>query len=298
MSTQRQTLGKGLGALLPAPQYSTARADYFLCPVGEVHPDPEQPRRFFDDDALEELVTSVREKGILQPLVVRTNPEGPGYLLIAGERRLRAAQRLVLRDVPVLVKEVASDEAFELALIENIQREDLNPIEEALAYARLLEPEGMTQDTLSHRIGKSRSAIANALRLLKLGDALRAHVERGRLSAGHARALLSIPIPDKRADLAAKVLEEGLSVRETEHLAKEWMRGEPTPRAPRKPGPLAPYLESLAEEIGRALDVHAAVKLRGRQGKLTLEFHGVEQLRTLRDLVVRCAEEAEQGASR
>ncbi|MGB0590102.1 MAG: ParB/RepB/Spo0J family partition protein [Myxococcota bacterium] len=290
MSTGRQTLGKGLGALLPAPEYAAHRDDYFLCPVAEVHPDPGQPRRHFDDAALDELVVSVREKGILQPLVVRTRPDGPGYLLIAGERRLRAAQRLRLRDVPVLVKEVASDEAFELALIENIQREDLNPIEEALAFERLLSAEGMTQETLALRIGKSRSSIANALRLLKLSEVLQAHVEQGLLSSGHARALLSLDDLARRDELGAKVIEEKLSVRETERLAKLWNRGEPRVRGPRKPGPLAPYLEGLADEIGTALDLQATVKLRGRQGKLTLQFHGVEQLRTLRDFLVQSAE--------
>ena len=290
MSTGRQSLGKGLGALLPAPEYAAHRDDYFLCPVGEIQPDPEQPRRHFDDAALEELIISVREKGILQPLVVRTHPEGPGYLLIAGERRLRAAQRLHLRDVPVLVKEVASDEAFELALIENIQREDLNPIEEALAFERLLKAEGMTQETLALRIGKSRSAIANARRLLKLSGSLQTLVEQGRLSSGHARALLSLDDISRRDELAERVIEDGLSVRETERLAKQWNRGAPRVRGPRKPGPLAPYLEGLADEIGAALDLQATVKLRGRQGKLTLQFHGVEQLRTLRDLLVRSAE--------
>lgn len=290
MSVGRQTLGKGLGALLPAREYAAHRDEYFLCPVVEVHPDPGQPRRHFDDAALEELVISVREKGILQPLVVRTRPDGPGYLLIAGERRLRAAQRLHLRDVPVLVKEVASDEAFELALIENIQREDLNPIEEASAYERLLGAEGMTQETLALRIGKSRSTIANARRLLKLSEPLQSHVEQGLLSSGHARALLSLDDLSRREVLAAKVIEDQLSVRETERLAKLYNRGEPRARGPRKPGPLAPYLEGLADEIGTALEVEATVKLRGRQGKLTLEFHGVEQLRTLRDLLVRAAE--------
>ena len=290
MSNTRQPLGKGLGALLPAPQYRAHRDDYFLCPTDEVFPDPSQPRRHFDDAALEELITSVREKGILQPLVVRTRPDGPGYLLIAGERRLRAAKRLHLKDVPVLVKEVASDEAFELALIENIQREDLNPIEEALAYQRLLAQEGMTQESLAHRIGKSRSAIANSRRLLQLSDALQALVERQELSSGHARALLTLDHDERREALAQKVIEERLSVRETEQLAKQWKRGEGRSRRPRQEGPLKPYLDSLAGEISAASTLPAEVKLRGRQGKLTLHFHGVEQLRQLRDLMVRAAE--------
>ena len=286
MSDGRQTLGKGLGALLPAPEYAAHRDDYFLCPVAELHADPEQPRQHFDDAALEELVVSVREKGILQPLVVRTNPDGPGYLLVAGERRLRAARKLRLRDVPVLVKDVASEEAFELALIENIQREDLNPIEEALAYERLLSREGMTQDTLANRLGKSRSAIANARRLLKLGADLQALVVNGRLSAGHARTLLVLDDPTGRAELAERALADGLSVREVERLARQMARGEPVSRPKRGPSPLEPYLESLAEEIGGALGVSAAVKLRGRRGKLVLQFHGIEQLRSLRDRLV------------
>ena len=290
MSQGRQTLGKGLGALLPAPEYAGHRDDYFLCPTHEIHADPLQPRRHFDDQALAELVVSVREKGILQPLVVRSRSEGPGYLLIAGERRLRAAQKLQLKDVPVLVKEVASDEAFELALIENIQREDLNPIEEALAYERLLERDGMTQETLAHRIGKSRSSIANTRRLLKLSSSIQALIERSTLSPGHARALLSLERQERREELAQKVVEEALSVRETERLAKAWNRGDQSKRAPRKPGPLEPYLEGLASEIAEALSLGAEVKLRGRQGKLTLHFHGVEELRQLRDHLVRAAE--------
>lgn len=289
MSTGRQTLGKGLGALLPPPEYAAHRDDYFLCPVVEIHPDPDQPRQHFDDQALEELVQSVREKGILQPLVVRANPDGPGHLLIAGERRLRAARRLHLRDVPVLVKDVASDEAYEMALIENIQREDLNPIEEAVAFQRLLVAKGMTQETLAHRIGKSRSAIANGLRLLKLTPDLQAMVVAGDLSAGHGRTLLTLKDVDLRADLAEKIAEEGLSVRETERLARKLGKGEPTPRGRRRPGPLAPYLEALAEEIGAALDLTATASLRGRNGKLTLHFHGVEELRILRDRLVELA---------
>ncbi|MDP6944128.1 MAG: ParB/RepB/Spo0J family partition protein [Myxococcota bacterium] len=286
MTDGRQTLGKGLGALLPAPQYAAHRDDYFLCPVAELHADPDQPRQHFDDTALEELVVSVREKGILQPLVVRSNPDGPGYLLVAGERRLRAARRLHLRDVPVLVKEVASDEAFELALIENIQREDLNPIEEALAYQRLLAREGMTQAVIANRLGKSRSALANALRLLTLGPEVKALVASGQLSAGHGRTLLVLSDPERRMALAQRALHEALSVREVERIAKQMARGESTPRAARRESPLAPYLESLAEEISGALGLAATVKLRGRTGKLTLHFHGVEQLRSLRDRLV------------
>ena len=290
MNPGRQTLGKGLGALLPAPEYAAHRDDYFLCPVAEIHPDPNQPRQHFDEEALAELVVSVREKGILQPLVVRSNPDGPGHLLIAGERRLRAARRLRLKDVPVLVKDVASDEAFELALIENIQREDLNPIEEAMAFERLLSAEGVTQDTLAHRIGKSRSAIANSRRLLKLDPEVQRFVTDGRLSAGHGRTLLGIDAPERRLELAETIVAQGLSVRETERMVKELAKEAPKTRAPRGPGPLAPYLESLAEEIGTALDLPATVKLRGRRGKVTLQFQGIEQLRALRDHLVRAAE--------
>jgi ParB family transcriptional regulator, chromosome partitioning protein len=286
MTLGRSALGKGLSALIPAPRYANQRDDYFLCPISEISADPGQPRLRFDDERLEELVASIKEKGILQPLVVRKASEAKGYIVIAGERRLRAAKKAGLGEVPVLVKDVASNEALELALIENLQREDLNPIEEALAYQRLLESEDYTQDVLARRLGKNRSTIANALRLLRLGASHQAMVVEGRITAGHARCLLALDDDAQREALASKILAEDLSVRE----AEEWVRrereaprasSEPTPNAPRVT-PLQPYYESVAEDLARALGVAVQIQSRGRKGRICINFESLDELRRLK----------------
>ncbi|MCB9727510.1 MAG: ParB/RepB/Spo0J family partition protein [Deltaproteobacteria bacterium] len=283
MAAPRQSLGRGLGALLAPPRYANVSDEYFFCPITDLAADPLQPRQSFDPTSLDELVQSVREKGILQPLIVRKVEAG--YVVIAGERRLRAATLAGLSEVPVLVKDVASQEALELALIENIQREDLNPIEEAQAYRRLLDRPGMTQETLAHRVGKSRSAIANSMRLLGLDSELQAQVLDGRLSAGHARALLAIEDTERRTALAERAVREGLTVRDLEQEGKK-----ARPQRDRKPtaepgGPLKPYCDSIAREISEALGVPASVSTRGRKGKLVISFQGVDELRRLRDLI-------------
>ncbi|MEZ4266373.1 MAG: ParB/RepB/Spo0J family partition protein [Myxococcota bacterium] len=283
MAAPRQSLGRGLGALLAPPRYANVSDEYFFCPIADIAADPLQPRQTFDAAALEDLVQSVREKGVLQPLIVRK--VGAGYVVIAGERRLRAATAAGLEEVPVLVKDVASQEALELALIENIQREDLNPIEEALAYRRLLERPGMTQETLSHRVGKSRSAIANALRLLGLETELQAQVLDGRLSAGHARALLAIEDTEHRAELAARVSRDGLSVRDLEREAKQTRKPKAKRAVAAADGPLKPYCDAIAREITELLGAPASVRIRGRKGKLVIAFQGVDELRRLRDLI-------------
>lgn len=286
MALPRQALGKGLGALLPVPQYRNHGDDYFLCPVTKVDVDPDQPRERFEEGALEELVRSVREKGILQPIVVRRTAQPDHYMVIAGERRLRAARRVGLTDIPVLVKDVASDEAFELALIENIQRQDLNAIEEAKAYDRLLERPGMTQDALANRLGKSRSTIANSLRLLNLDGGLQQRVIEGHISAGHARSLLSVEDADARRLLAQRITDEGLSVRAAESAARELKGATPRTRTAASPSPLEPYYATLAEELSTALGTTVQIKQRGRKGQLTVQFQGVDELRRLRDRLI------------
>lgn len=287
MALPRNALGKGLGALIPAPRFGphfgSFSDDWLHAPVGDVRPDPDQPRQHFDEAALEELTQSIREKGILQPLIVRRTEDGH-LLLVAGERRLRAALRAGLETVPVVVKDVASDEALELALIENLQREDLNAIEEARAYERLLAAPAMTQETLARRLGKDRSTIANALRLLRLEPDLQQAVVDGRLSAGHARALLTLSDPASRSTLAARVASEGLSVRQAEDLARTARRDqEPAVPRPRKESPLQPYLDGLARDLSAALGAPVEIKLRGRKGQLVVPFHGLDDLRRLRD---------------
>jgi ParB family chromosome partitioning protein len=287
MTLGRSALGKGLSALIPAPRYANSRDDYFQCPLADIVADPNQPRQAFDDERLDELVASIKEKGILQPLVVRKNtdsPAGPRFIVVAGERRFRAAKKAGLTEVPVLVKDVASSEALELALIENLQREDLNPIEEAQAYQRLLESEEYTQDVLARRLGKNRSTIANALRLLKLEQSLQALVVEGKLSAGHARCLLAIEDENQRERLADKIIAEGLSVREAEDWVKKEREPKATPTEPAPPrqSPLQPYYEAVASELSRALGAEVSIHSRGRKGKISITFESLDELRRLK----------------
>lgn len=286
MNRGRTALGKGLGALIPPPKYAHLNDDYFMCAVSRVRPDPDQPRQSFDDEALDELVASIREKGILQPIVVRKS-EDDAYIVVAGERRLRAARKAGLTDVPVLVKDVASDEAFELALIENIQREDLNAIEEANAYQRLLETGGTTQEVLARRLGKQRSTVANALRLLRLEAAHQQLLIDRTITAGHARCLLAIEDPGDRAQLAKRIVDEDLTVRECEQVAraarlptKDADEPEASPAA-KAPSAVQTYCDQLAEELALTLGLRVQIKARGRKGKVVLDFASLEELRGL-----------------
>jgi ParB family chromosome partitioning protein len=256
---KKRGLGRGLGALLPqterpAPTEPAARvADaprtYFRAQIEDVYPSPEQPRRRFDDAELDELAQSIRAHGVIMPLVVRARPGG-GYLLIAGERRWRASQRAGLRDVPVVIQDVDAREAFERALVENLQREDLNPIEEAAAFQRLIDEFGLTQEQVAERVGKDRSTVANAVRLLRLPPSVRQMVEERRLSMGHARALLGLDEPDAIEVAARQVAARGLSVRATEELVRK--RTEPAkPQA--LPVEKSPSVKDLEERLTRAL---------------------------------------------
>ncbi len=218
---ERRGLGRGLSALMAdvAPQEETrARRPDSLVPIESVEPNPDQPRRDFPAEALQELAASIREKGILQPLIVRDNPRKSGsYEIVAGERRWRAAQLAQLHEVPVLVREVSDSELLELAIIENIQRADLNAVEEAMAYRQLMDRFGHTQEKLAEALSKSRSYIANLLRLLSLPEQILGWLREGKLTAGHARALITT---DNPVALAREVIERQLSVRETERLAQ------------------------------------------------------------------------------
>jgi len=286
MPDPRKALGKGLGALIPAPRYRNLSDDYFLCPIDDLDADPSQPREHFGATSMAELIESVREKGILQPLIVRSNPEKEGsFTLIAGERRLRAARACRLPHVPVLVKDVVSEEVLELALIENIQREDLNAIEEARAYERLMQRKGMTQDTLSHRLGKSRSAIANSMRLLQLDASIHADLLNKRLSPGHARCLLSLTAPIQRRELADRIIADSLTVREAERLVKAWKHEQKPSRSKTRTQPLQPYCEAIADELRSALGTEVDIRVRGRKGRLVIHFGGIDNLRQIRDLL-------------
>ena len=227
-------LGKGLDSLFAdLPDTGDDAAGAATLPLREIEPDPEQPRKKFDEEALSGLAASIQENGLLQPIAVRPKRIGTGYLIIAGERRWRAARLAGLTEVPVLIKDVTDEQAAALALIENLQREDLDPIEVAEGCRQLIEKYGLTQETAAKRLGKSRSAVTNSLRLLGLPEDVRARVSDGTLSAGHAKVLLGLPEPDLIRAAAQEVAERGLNVRQTEALCKKLAK----PPRPPKPKP-------------------------------------------------------------
>lgn len=283
---QKRGLGRGLSALLDeisiAPNSaeqqvgSTEAGVVQTLPIARIRANPRQPRRRFDEAALAELVESVRSRGLLQPILVR--PKDGNYEIVAGERRWRAAQAAQLHDVPVVVKELDDATAFEIALVENIQRADLNPIEEAEGYRRLIDEYGHTQEELARLTAKSRSHVANLLRLLDLPAAVREHVVEGRLTMGHARALVSAP--DAEA-LAGKVIEAGLSVRQTEALASGAQGRAPAPARPRgKDFPEEKDADTLALErlLAESLGLPVSVDADGIRGKVTIGYVNLDQL--------------------
>jgi ParB family chromosome partitioning protein len=292
MNSKRRALGRGLAALIPeGPVAATALQatpaptprSYFECAIEDLQRTSDQPRHIFDEQQLEELAQSIREQGVIQPILVRTAPTG-GYIIVAGERRWRAAQRAGLKQVPVIVKEMAEAQAFELALVENLQRSDLNPIEEAEAYRRLTEEAGYTQEQLAHRVGKDRSTVANALRLLRLPMPVRELCAAGQLSMGHARALLGLEAEDEIARLARAVASRGLSVRQTEQLvrrkrAKATMAPPPTPSASTR---------DLETRLRRTLATKVRlVQTAGGAGRIEIEYHSLDELDRLLEHLLR-----------
>jgi len=277
---KRKALGKGLSALIPdASRMEDGGEQFFQCPVGAIEPNPYQPRQEFTDTELEEMVNSVKEKGIVTPLLVSRTDSG--YQLVAGERRWRAAQKAGLDRVPVVVREVTGAEVLELALIENIHRKDLNPIEEALAYKRLLEETDATQDSVAKRLGKDRSTIANLLRLLNLPELLQKDVINGNLSMGHARVLAGLKNSEDQKALRNMVIDKGLSVRQLEALVKK--RRVPA-RTKKKEVELDYYLQSLADNLKRSLGTKVEIKKMGREGRIVVYFYSDEELDRLLEL--------------
>ena len=275
-------LGKGLGALLgdfdaPAQEAGGVRT----VPISRVEPNPTQPRSSFDPEALQSLADSIAAHGILQPLNVREMP-GDYYQIIAGERRWRAARMAGLQEVPVLVVEADDRKAMELALIENLQREDLNPIEEARGYQVLQDEHGMSQADISDRVGKSRPAVANSLRLLQLCPEVLAMVESGELSAGHARAIVALPGAKQQLSAARKVLALRLSVRQTEALCKKLEAG-PVEETEPVPETAVDYYAECARDLSRSLGRRAKIVAGKRKGRVELEYYGLDDLQRLLD---------------
>ena len=272
-------LGRGLGALLGDDVMNTGTQGAMYLPISEVESNSAQPRKFFDEAALAELAESIRQHGIIQPLTVRRLASGY-YQIIAGERRWRAARLAGLSEVPVTVIEADDRKAAELAMIENLQREDLNPMEEAAGYRSLIDQHHMTQEEAASRVGKSRSAVTNALRLLELAPAVQNQVEAGLLSAGHARALVPLS-PAQQIQAANAIIEGGLSVRQTELLAKRLAAGE----KPEKPAPsdAVDYTAMAQRELSGRLGRGVKIVNGRKKGRIELEYYGMDDLNDLLD---------------
>lgn len=277
-------LGKGLGALLgDFSEEPLEKSAYQLLPIYKVEPNPEQPRQDFDEEELQALADSITVHGIIQPLTVREMPNGY-YQIIAGERRWRAARMANLSDVPAVIIEADDKKAMELALIENLQRQDLDPLEEALGYQTLMNEYGLTQEEAAGRVGKSRPAVANALRLLGLCPEVQERVRKGELSAGHARAILQLKSEKKQQEAAQKIVALGLSVRQAELLCKN-MSKEPVPQ--KKEVFAVDYVaeceKSLSKHLGRGVKIVNGK----RKGRFELEFYGQEDLQNLLDALMK-----------
>lgn len=287
-------LGKGLDLLFAdLPETSSDDAAASTLPLREIEPDPAQPRKQFDDDALNQLADSITENGLLQPIAVRPKKLGTGYIIIAGERRWRAARLAGLDEVPVIIKDVSDEQAAALALIENLQREDLNPIEVAEGCHQLIEKYGLTQETAAKKLGKSRSSVTNSLRLLALPQEVRHKVSEGILSAGHAKVLLGLPTQELMQQAAEEIEANGLNVRQTEAFCKKLAKPAKLPKP--KPDPFnrpkrAVEIEAALKEVTGS-EVH--VEYKDGKGSLKIDFYSDEMLQKFADLLGHYDPEAE-----
>lgn len=285
MSDKRRGLGRGLSALLPAEEGIRS------LPIDQLQPSRHQPRSLFDDAGLDELAASIRAQGVIQPLIV-TPTGGGAYTIVAGERRWRAARRAGLKVVPVVVRQVRDDrQQLELALVENLQRADLNPIEEAEAFRSLQESFGLSHEEIADRVGRARPAVTNTLRLLKLPRAVQDLLRAGRLTAGQARPLLALDDPDEILRMAERAATEGLSARALEALAGAAAAAEAPKRKRRAAGrPVEPHAAAAAERLTKSLQTRVEIDRRRRGGQIRIHFHSEEELMRLFDLLVERGE--------
>jgi ParB family transcriptional regulator, chromosome partitioning protein len=280
---ERKALGKGLGALIPDRAIDNAvhKEEIIYVQSEQIKPNPFQPRENFDSQSIEELAQSIKEKGVIQPLLVRRR--GDNYELIAGERRLRAANSLGLNEIPIIVREVSDQDSLELALIENIQRESLNPIEEAHAYQHLMDKFKITQEKISEVVGKSRVSITNTLRLLKLPHEIQEEMKKGRISFAHGRALLEIDDANHQRRLAQDIISKGLSVRELENLIKT-----SRPKSIKRKigqGQREPVIAILEEQLQHALATKVRISKRKKCGHINIEFYSQEDLERIVNVI-------------
>lgn len=290
--TTRKVLGRGIGALIPdvpkvttvsAPS-STANHDYFLCPIEKIEPGRTQPRQYFDQDKLDELVASIREQGVIQPLVVRPSRDGK-YSLIAGERRWRAAQRAGVQNVPVVIRQVDDLRAFEMALVENLQRSDLNPLEEAEAYQRLIDEHQYTQDKLAERVGKDRTTITNCLRLLKLPELAAQALVAGTISAGHARALLGLEDQILLEKALREVVKRSLSVRQAEDLVRKLRK---PPKANAVSASNSANVRDLQDRLCQTLKTKVRLSVgKNNKGKIEISYNSLDELDRLLEVLLK-----------
>jgi len=284
----RKALGKGIHALIPDFEVGVAQsaapgsgATEIL--IDEISPNRLQPRKFFDDEKLEELVLSIRENGVLQPVIVQKG-ENNLYELVVGERRWRASKKAGLNKIPAIIREVSDAQSLEIAIIENIHRQDLNPIEEAEAYSRLADEFGLTQEKLAKRLGKNRATIANTLRLLKLPQGVKEDMIAGRLSMGHARALLGLESAKDIEILRREVLKSDLSVRQTEMRVRQ-MKTPPPEKAPERKKDI--FLKSLETDLGRKLGTKVEIAPQKKGGKVVITYYSNDDLERIRGMIVR-----------
>jgi ParB family chromosome partitioning protein len=297
-------LGKGLDALLPDSGTDRGKGGMEMCPIDRISPNPFQPRKDIDEAPLRELADSIRENGVIQPLVVREKEDGSGYEIIAGERRWRAAQLAGLDDVPIVVREAGEQARLELAIIENIQRQDLNPLEEAMAYRQLIDDFSLTQDEVARKVGKDRSTVTNILRILQLPDYARETLAAGRMSLGHARVLLSLgQAPEAMRRLHDRILGEEMSVREAEKAAKAVKRELGLGRKPAARNKGAggrqqeenalpdSYCRALQNDMVRALGTRVRIVQAGSRGKVEIEYYSPDDLERLMAIITAGAPE-------
>jgi ParB family chromosome partitioning protein len=275
---RKTCLGRGLDALIPGRDETPPTGGIHQIPVNQINRNPRQPRTHFDPDELAELAASIREHGIIQPLIVTSNEENEQYTLVAGERRLEAARQAGMHRVPAIIREASEQQRLELALIENVQRADLNPLESAEAYRQLAEDFGLSHEEISSRVGKSRTAITNTLRLLKLPQGVQQALIDGAISEGHARALLTLTTPQAQAAALQTILSHGLNVRQTEDLVRK-LAGQKTPAALKPPPP--PEVSALEERLRTHLGTKVSLNRRRKGGTLVIHFYSDEELDNL-----------------
>ncbi len=273
----KTALGRGLDALIPEKGQEVVDIE-----IARITPGREQPRKVFRDNTLKELAASIKEKGVLQPVLVTREDSGM-FRLIAGERRLKAAQIAGLKKIPAIIRHTDPEDSLEIALIENIQREDLGPIETAQAFQRLMKQFGLTQEKLAEKVGKERATVANYLRLLKLPEEIKELINEGKLSMGHARAVLSLDSVAAQREAARTIVKKGLSVREAEALAKKLSQG----KARKKKSARDPQIASLEEKLIKSLATKVRIKHKGKRGKIEIEYYSLEELDRLLDILLQ-----------